>query len=137
MAEETWKAEDTAKTPAGTVYRQIAPAGLASEVTADNPAASGTAAALGHWLTETLGADLAVQDRVATLRGLSVSDLTALMEGHPLFPLDTDHIQRIATALVEAQVISQAEEVWQAIAPASSDYILPPAQVVQAMSDNF
>ena len=60
------------------------------------------------------------------------------MDGHPLFRLDTDHVQRIATALVEAQVIPQADEVWKAIAPeaGSSDYIVPPAQVVRAMSDN-
>lgn len=139
MAEETLKTEETSKTPGGTVYEQIAPAGLAAEVTADNPVAAKTVTSLGRWLTEKLAASPAARERVATLSGLSVSDLTALMDGHPLFRLDTDHVQRIATALVETQVISQADEVWNAIASdaGASDYILPPAQVVQAMSGNL
>lgn len=139
MAEETWKAETTPEAPGGTVYKQIAPAGVASEVTADRPVAAEAAAALGRWLTEKLAAGPAVRDRVAALSGLAVSDLTALMDGHPLFRLDTDHVQRIATALVEAQVIPQADEVWQAMGSeaGSSDYIMPPAQVVRAMSDNL
>lgn len=132
MAEETWK------TPGETVYKQVASAGLAAEVTGSDPVAPETITSLGRWLTEKLAGNAEAQDRVATLSGLSMSDLTALMDGHPLFPLDTDHVQRIATALVEAQVISEATEVWNAIsAPAaSSDYILPPGQVVQAMSGN-
>ena len=137
MAEDTWKTDEHSATPGGTVYKQVAPAGLAVELTADSPVAAGTPPALGRWLTEKLGADDALRDRVATLSGLSVSDLTSLMEGHPLFRLDTDHIQRIATALVEAQVIRQAEEVWAALGAGAeaSDYIVPPAQIVQAMSD--
>jgi len=138
MAEETWKTEKTSDTPGGTVYHQVAPAGLAAEVTADDPVAAGAVAALGHWLTEKLAASPAARERVATLSGLAVSDLTALMEGHPLFRLDTDHVQRIATALVEAQVIPQADEVWKAMGTASgsSDYIVAPAQVVRTMSGN-
>lgn len=138
MAEETWKTEELAKTPAGTVYKQVAPAGVAAEVTADEPVVSETVRALGQWLTEKLGADPAVRERVATLSGLSVSDLTALIDGHPPFRLDTDHMQRLATALVEAQIIAHGDEIWKAVgagAPAS-DYLLPPPQVVQAMSGN-
>ena len=134
MAEETWK------TPGETVYKQVAPAGLAAEVTGSDPVAPETITALGRWLTEKLAGNAEVRDRVATLSGLSVSDLAALMGGHPLFPLDTDHVQRITTALVEAQVIPEATEVWQAISTSSdsesSDYILPPTQVVRAMSGN-
>lgn len=131
-------AEETSKTPAGTVYKQVAPAGLAAEVTADNPVTVETVTALGRWLTDKLAASPAIRDRVATLSGLSVSDLTALMNGHPLFRLDTDHVQRIATALVMVQVIPHADDVWKAIAaaPAVSDSIVPPAQVVRTMSNN-
>lgn len=131
-------AEDASNTTTGAVYRQIAPAGLAAEVTAGDSVAAETVTALGRWLTEKLAASPAARERVATLSGLAGSDLTALMDGHPQFRLDTDHVQRIATALVEAQVIPQADEVWQAIGSGAgaSDYILPPGQVVQAMSDN-
>ena len=136
MAEETWKMDESAKMPGGTVYKQVAPAGVASEVTAENPPE--TAAALGRWLTELLGANSETRERIATLSGISLSDLTSLMEGNPLFRLDTDHVQRIATALVEARIIAQADEVWNAISSevGASDYVLPPMQVVQAMSDN-
>jgi hypothetical protein len=137
MAEELPKTNENAEMPGSAVYRQVAPAGLAAEVTAEDPAAGGTAAALGRFLTETLAGDPESRERVAALSGLAVSDLASLMDGHPLFPLDTDHVQRIATALVEAQVIPHADVVWKAIPPSSSaDYILPPAQVVQAMSGN-
>jgi len=131
-------AEEDLKTPAGTVYRQVAPAGVAAEVTADDPVAAETVTALGRWLTEKLAGSPAAREHVATLSGLAVSDLAALMDGHPLFRLDTDHVQRIATALVEAQVIPQADEVWKAIGSeaGASDYILPPGQVVRAMSGN-
>ena len=136
MAEETWKTDENAKTPVGTVYHQVAPAGVASEVTSENPPER--AAALGQWLTEKLGTHSEDRERVATLSGISLGDLTSLMEGHPLFQLDTDHVQRIATALVEARIIVQADEVWNAIGSdaGASDYLLPPTQVVQAMSDN-
>ncbi len=138
MTEETWKTEKTSETPGGTVYHQVAPAGLAAEVTADSPVAAEAVTALGRWLTEKLATGPAVRDRVATLSGLSATDLTALMDGHPLFRVDTDHVQRIATALVEAQVIPHADEVWNAMGSesGSSDYIIPPTQVVRAMSDN-
>jgi hypothetical protein len=138
MADETLKAEETSKTPGGTVYHQVAPAGVAAEVTADDPVAAGAVAALGRWLTEKLAASPAARERVATLSGLSATDLTALMDGHPLFRLDTDHVQRIATALVEAQVIPQADEVWEAMGSEAgpSEYIVPPTQVVRAMSGN-
>lgn len=136
MAEETWKTDENAKTPGGTVYHQVAPAGVAAEVTAENPPE--TTAALGRWLAEKLGTHSEGRERVATLSGISLGDLTSLMEGHPLFRLDTDHVQRIATALVEARIIAQADEVWNAIGSdaGSSEYLLPPMQVVQAMSDN-
>lgn len=137
MAEELGKTEKKGL-PDDTVYRQIAPAGVASEVTADNPVAAQTVAALGRFLTEKLGADPALRERVAALSGLSLTDLASLMAGHPLFPLNTDHLQRIATALTETQVIGQTDEVWTALGSnaEASDYILPPTQVVQAMSDN-
>ncbi len=138
MAEETPKTDETSKIPGGSVYHQVAPAGLAAEVTAEDPVMPEAVAALGRWLTEKLGASPDARKRVATLSGLAVSDLASLMDGHPPFRMDTDHVQRIATALVEAQIIPQADEVWNAIgAPSgSSDYILPPVQVVRAMSDN-
>ncbi len=137
MAEETQKIEDL-KVTSGEVYKQVAPAGLAAEITADNAVAPETVTALGHWLTDKLTANPTAQERVATLSGISGSDLASLMDGHPLFRLDTDHVQRIATALVEAQVIPHAEEVWNAMAADSgaSDYLVPPTQVVQAMSGN-
>ena len=138
MAEETGKTEEQAKMPGGEVYKQVAPAGLAAEVTANDPVAPETVTALSRWLTETLAGSAALRDRIAALSGLAVSDLTSLMDGHPLFRLDTDHIQRIATALVEAQVISHTDEVWKAIGTetGSSDYIVPPAQILRAMSGN-
>ncbi len=141
MAEETHKTEAISEVPGGAVYHQVAPAGVAAEVTAADPVAAGAVAALGRWLTGKLASDPAVRDRVATLSGLSATDLASLMEGHPLFRLDTDHVQRVATALVEAQVIPQADAVWEAMGAEagpsdSTDYIVPPAQVVRAMSDN-
>ena len=137
MAEETWKADEQAKTAAGTVYHQLAPAGVAAEVTAADPAGA-EPAALGRWLTEKLGANSETRERIATLSGLSLSEMTSLMDGHPLFRLNTDHVQRIATALVEERVITQADEVWNAIGSEAdaSEYLLPPTQVVQALSDN-
>ena len=136
MAEET-STEDS-NTPGEQVHKQVAPSGLAAEATADHSVKPETISALGRWLTEHLAADPAAQDQVATLSGLSLTDLTSLMSGHPLFPLDTDHIQRIATALVEAQIVPHAEEVWKATGSEAgmSDYILPPAQVLRVMSDH-
>lgn len=136
MAEET-STEDL-NTPGEQVYKQVGPSGLAAEVTADDPVKPETITALGRWLTEKLAANPAARDHVASLSGLSLADLAGLMDGHPLFPLDTDHLQRIATALVEAQVIPHAEEVWKAIGSEAdtSDYVLPPAQVLRAMSSS-
>jgi hypothetical protein len=138
MAEDSWKTDTQRATPPGTVYKQVAPAGLASEVTADDPVTPETISALGRWLAEKLAGTPGSKERIAALSGLSVSELDSLINGHPLFPLDTDHVQRLATALVEAQIIPHAEEVWNAIGDgaASSDYLVPPAEIVRAMSDN-
>ena len=134
MAEETHDNVQNLKVTGDDVYKQVAPSGLASEITADNPVAPETVAALGRWLAQTLPAE--ARERVATLSGISQGDLASLLEGHPLFRLDTDHLQRLATALVEAQVIPHADALWQAIGfeADSSDYLVPPTQIVQAMS---
>lgn len=132
MAEETWKTEKAAERPGEAVYKQVAPAGVATEVTSQN--SDDASGALGRWLSEKLAGNAEARERVATLSGFSVTDLTALMEGHSPFPLDTDHVQRLATALTEAQVVAHADEVWQALGSGSTDYVLPPSQVVSSMS---
>lgn len=136
MPEQTDKIQDL-KVAGDDVYKQVAPSGLAAEVDAEKPISPETVTALGNWLATTLGSSPETRERVAVLSGIPVSDLTSLIDGHPLFRLDTDHIQKIATALVEAQIIPHGDEVWKAIASDTdaSDYIVPPTQILQAMSN--
>lgn len=116
-------------------YKQVAPAGIAPEVTSGTGASRETILAFGQWLGLKLSTGEGSRERVATLSGLSINDLTALVEGRPMFPLDTDHIQRLSTALIETGLVTQASDVWEAAGLGASDYIIAPGQIVRSMNE--
>lgn len=127
------------------VYRQVNPSGLASEVSAGRAASPATTAAFGQWLGERLGGGTEEEQRarrqhLGTLSGIGAFDLGRLIEGQVTFPFDADHIQRLATALLEMGAVAAPKDVWAAAgwdtvgtAEASSDYIVPPSQIVGSM----
>lgn len=140
MADEQAKAESS-----HTLYRQVNPAGIAPEVSAGRTVSQGATAAFGQWLHDLLGGGTEEEQRarrqhVASLSGLSAFDLGRLMEGQPVFPLDSDHIQRIASTLLEMRLITEPNAVWAAAGwggageDDASDYIVPPSQIVRTMS---
>lgn len=128
MAEEEQNAAE------GTHYKQVLPAGLAPELASGASGQLGNAAMLGAWLRERLNAASVPSERLAALSGVAPADLARLLEGEAAFPLDADHLQRFATALVELRVVTHPAQVWEAAGFADSEYIVPPSQIVQSMS---
>ena len=120
--------------PSSAVYKPAAPAGLASEITAGLALPAGAADAFGGWLKEKLASGSDVREGVVAHSGLAAAELSSLAAGQSDTPLNRDHIQRIASALVEMGLISHADEAWNAAGLGSSDYLVPPGQIVQAMS---
>lgn len=129
------------------LYRTVHPSGLAPEVTVGRTVSMETTAAFGQWLHAQLGGGTEEEQRarrqqIGALSGISGFDLGRLMQGEPVFPLDSNHIQRIATALLEMRLISEPSEVWAAAgwegadATDASDYIVPPSQILRSMSGN-
>lgn len=137
MADEQRKADATYSG-----YRQVAPAGVAPEVTAGAAISPEASIAFGRWLAERLRADSsdmerAHRQRLASLSGFDSTDLSRLLAGQAGVPLDPDGLQRLAVALVEMQLVQHSGEVWEAAGiPSQSDYIIPPGQVVRAVSGN-
>lgn len=128
--------EQTPGTPKDTSYKPPAPAGVASELTGDEPMPLDSVAAFGRWLTEKLGGSDTARAEVARQSGLPLPELASLMAGQRDYPWNKDHVQRIAAALVELRIVPHSDEVWRAAGFGSSDYLVPPQRVVQAMSQN-
>ncbi len=129
------------------LYREVHASGLAPEISSGRTVSMETTAAFGQWLHAQLGAGTDEEQRarrqqLGALSGISGFDLGRLMDGEPVFPLDSDHVQRLATALLEMRVITEPNEVWIAAGwdgagtEAASDYIVPPSQIVRSMSGN-
>jgi len=142
MADEQPKADNS-----HALYHQVNPSGLASELSAGQTVTPEQTAAFGQWLHGRLHGgteedERARRQQVASLSGISAFDLGRLMEGQPMIPLDPDHVQRLATALVEMRVISEPGEVWAAAGleavegDEDSDYLVPPSRIAGAMSGN-
>ncbi len=127
--------DETQGTTTPAHYKQVLPAGLAPEVTAGSGATVATTAAFGRWLRGQLTAD-GSREQVAGLSGMEPWDFSQMLDGHSQFSLDADHVQRIATALLELGLVTNPALVWEAAGYDQTDYIVPPAQVVQSMSGN-
>lgn len=129
------------------LYRSVHASGLGPELSAGRTVSIETTAAFGQWLHAQLGGGTEEEQRakrqqIGALSGISGFDLGRLMEGEPVFPLDSNHVQRLATALLEMRLIANPNEVWAAAgwegadAAGASDYIVPPSQIVRSMSGN-
>lgn len=134
-------AEETPQKPM--VYKQVASAGVAPELSAGTILPAGDATAFGQWLAGLMeNSSQTTQDagqkaRAASLSGLSPAQWESLLAGQPLFALDADHVQRIASALVELGLVAHPDAVWQAAGVSTqSDYLVPPGQIVRAVSGN-
>ena len=114
--------------------RQSAPAGIATEITAMAALPAASVADFGHWLAGKVGSDPEVRGRLAMHSGLPAADLLTLLTGQRGGALNRDQVQRIASALVEMQIIPHADEAWNAVGLGGCDTIIPPLQIVQAMS---
>lgn len=128
MAEEAKNAHIEAQ------YKQVHAAGLAPEIASGAAGKLSNAASFGGWLAERLGTNTTDHERLAALSGVTPDDLTRLLQGQAMFPLDADHIQRFATALLELHIVNNPADVWMAAGYEDSDYIVPPSQIVQSMS---
>ncbi len=143
MADQQPNKEDISHT----LYREVHASGLGPELSTARPVSQASTAAFGQWLHAQLGGGTEEELRgkrqqLGALSGISGFDLGRLMQGEPVFPLDSDHIQRLATALLEMRLISEPNEIWAAAGwnetggEGTSDYIVPPSQVVRSMSGN-
>jgi len=128
--------EEIPELPANMLYKQAAQAGIATEITIEEPMTAEMVVAFGGWLKEKLTATPEVRDRVALQSGLPVSEISSLIGGQSNYQMNRNHVQRIASALVELGIISHADEAWKVAGLDSSDYIITPLQVVQTMSRN-
>ena len=126
--------DETPGIAANSLFRESASAGVAPEMTAQEPLPAETVAAFGRWLGEKLNGNSDNPERVAMHTGLPVADIAQLINGQGDFPLKRDQVQRIASALVEMGLVSHADEVWAAASLGDSDYLVAPRNVVQAMS---
>ena len=130
-----------------TLYREVHPSGLAPEISAGHTTGQASGAAFGQWLRERLGGGTEEEQRarrqkLGSLVGISGFDLGRVMDGEPVFPLDSDHVQRLATGLLEMNLITDPKDAWTAAGwdaeetSDDSDYIVPPSQIVRSMRGN-
>ena len=127
-------AEESRNTDKNAHYKMVQPSGLAAEVASGEAGRLGNARSFGSWLKEKLESADADRNEVALLSGVTPNDLDWLFKGQALFPLDSDHLQRFATALLELHIVDAPDQVWQAAGFDASDYITPPSEVVRSMS---
>jgi hypothetical protein len=122
--------------PPSVIYKQVLPAGIAPEVSTENYADRPTTAAFGPWLTQHMNAVPNARERVAALSGIPPGDFDQLLDGKPPFLLDTDHVQRLASALTELHLISNPADVWKAAGFEDTEYIIAPEKVLRALSQH-
>lgn len=122
--------------PPSMMYKQVLPAGVAPEVSTGEYADQATTASFGPWLGALLNAAPNARERVAALSGIAPADFGQLLEGKPPFLLDTDHVQRIASALTELHLIANPADVWKAAGFDDTEYIVAPENVLRALSGN-
>lgn len=127
-------AEESRNTDKNAHYKMVQPSGLAAEVASGEKGKLGDAALFGTWLKEKLDSASADRNEFTLLSGVTPNDLDWLFKGQALFPLDADHLQRFATALLEMGILDKPDQLWQAAGFDTSDYITPPSEVVRSLS---
>ncbi len=127
-------AEEEQNVAEGVHDKLVLPSGLAAEVASSTARQQGDPATFAAWLRDRLGAASVPPDRLAALSGVAPADMARLLDGQPAFPLDVDHLQRLATALIELHVVTNPAQAWEAAGFADSEYIVPPVLIVQTMS---
>lgn len=143
MADQQPNKEDISHT----LYREVHPSGLAPEISAGHTTSQASSATFGQWLRECLGGGTeedqrARRQKLGSLVGINGFDLGRVMDGEPVFPLDSDHVQRVATGLLEMGLITDPKDAWAAAGwdgadtTEASDYIVPPSQIVRSMRGN-